>query len=290
MPIPPATSTVPAIFDAHRRSARRDRLARRQHHAFEAFVTDALLERLETVTRAFTRALVLNTGSGALAAQLRARGMTVTETDHGARFAAVADGVYCQEDALPLAPASHDLVIAAADFDTVNDLPGALVLARRALEPDGLFLGAMLGAPSLPVLRRAIVEVDASRATAAPRMHPLLDVRAAGDLLVRAGFALAVADLETVDLSYPGFARLLSDLREAGMTSVLAGARPLGREWLRQVAARFEASAVDGRVHETVSLLMLTGWAPADSQPRPAARGSATASLAAALRPPRAAI
>lgn len=281
---PPVTA-VPTIFDARRRAARRDRIATGTTSEVEAYVASALLDRLDVVTRRFERALVINTGEGTLAAMLRARGVATVETDHGSRFAARSNAVHCTEDALSVVP-PFDLVVAAAGFDTVNDLPGALVLARRALRPDGLFLAAMIGAPSLPALRRAVVVVDAARTLAAPRMHPLLDVRAAGDLLVRAGFALSVADLETVDLSYPSFARLLGDLREAGMTSVLRSSGPVDRDWARRVAERFEAEAVDGRVRETVSLLMLAGWSPDASQPKPAARGSGTASLAAALRPP----
>lgn len=285
-----ADSTIPTIFNARARRARRDRIADQAPTPLEAFVAEALLERLDAVKPRLERALVINTGSGLLATSLRRRGMIVTETDHGACFAARSPVLLCDEDALPVNAGAFDLVVAAAGFDTVNDLPGALVLARRALRPDGLFLGAMIGSPSLPVLRRAILEVDAAQGAASPRMHPLLDLRAAGDLLVRAGLALSVADIETVDLSYPGLGRLLEDLRESGMTSVLASRRLVTRDWVRQVSRRFDASAVDGRVREIVSLLMLTGWSPDDSQQRPAARGSGRASLAAVLRsqPPQA--
>lgn len=265
-----------------RRGARRDRIATGTPSPVEAFVADALLDRLDSVTRRFDRALVINTGDGAVAAALRERGTIVVETDHGRRFAAREGVTYCSEDNLPTGTA-FDLVVAAAGFDTVNDLPGALVLARRALRPDGLFLGAMIGAPSLPVLRRVILELDAERDKASPRMHPLLDVRSAGDLLVRAGFALPVADLETVNLSYPDFARLLADLRVTGLTSVLGGSSSVDRRWAHDLATGFEAKAVDGRIHETASLLMLTGWSPDASQPKPAARGSAGTSLASAL-------
>ena len=61
------------------------------------------------------------------------------------------------EDALPsLAPASVDLAVSVGLLDTINDLPGALALLRRALKPDGLFLAAFAGAGSLPRLREAM--------------------------------------------------------------------------------------------------------------------------------------
>lgn len=277
------TPSVPAIFYDQTRRSRRDRVAAATAPSpLEEFVAEALIERLVAVKPRFERALVINTGHGMLAASLRGRGMIVSETDYGKRYATAADALLCAEDALPVAAESFDLVVAAAGLETVNDLPGALVLARRALRPDGLFLAAMIGSPSLPVLRRSILEVDAAQGSASPRLHPLLDVRAAGDLLVRAGLALPVADIETVDLSYPGFARLVEDLRATGMTSVLASRQPVTRDWIRRVAERFEANGVAGRTRETVSLLMLTGWAPDDSQPLPARRGSGT-SLATVL-------
>src|SRR3546814_8603837 len=72
------------------------------------------------------------------------------------------------------------------------DMPGAVILVRRILRPDGLFLAAFAGAGSLPVLRSALLAGDADRP--AQHIHPQIDVRSAGDLLSRAGFAMPVAD------------------------------------------------------------------------------------------------
>src|SRR3546814_13098572 len=101
-------------------------------------------------------------------------------------------GVQADEDALPFADASFDLIIACGTLESVNDLPGALILIRRILRPDGLFLAAFAGAGSLPVLRSALLAGDADRP--AQHIHPQIDVRSAGDLLSRAGFAMPVAD------------------------------------------------------------------------------------------------
>src|SRR5204862_5240771 len=99
----------------------------------------------------------------------------------------------------------------AGSLDTVNDLPGALIQIRRALRPDGLFLAAFIGAGSLPRLRRAMrVAEEAASMPPSPRIHPQIDVRAAGDLLVRAGFALPVADCEMPDVRFSPFRRLIA--------------------------------------------------------------------------------
>ena len=246
-------------------------------------MADELLDRLDSVQRRFERALDLGCLDGRVGQALRARGIAVTSADPGYRFARAAGGVQCDEDRLPFADQSFDLVVACGGLDQVNDLPGALTLVRRVLKPDGLFLGAFVGAGSLPRLRAALLNAE-ERAVA--RLHPQIDVRSAGDLLARAGFALPVADGERVTVRYGSFFRLLEDLRGTAATSLLAGpVLPLTRAALARAAALFEAEVgPDGKVGETVEIVHLLGWAPAPDQPRPARRGSATASLAEALR------
>jgi hypothetical protein len=153
---------------------------------------------------------------------------------------------------------------------------------RRALRPDGLFLGAFIGGGSLGAARTAFREAEADRPAA--RFHPMIDVRSAGDLLVRAGFALPVADSETINVRYPDLFRLIGDLRGMAGSNVLRGRVPLARRTIAAAANAFADRAdPDGRVTERFDLIFLTGWAPSPDQPKPARRGSATASLASAL-------
>jgi SAM-dependent methyltransferase len=282
----------PEIFNRQLRRLRRDRAAPRfaEHRfLFEAMV-DALLERLDLVTRRFDRALDLGCADGTLTAALRARGVEVTPADSGARFAAAAGGVQCDEDRLPFAPESFDLIVSAGVLDGANDLPGALIQCRRALRPDGLLLAAFVGAGSLGRLRSALLDADGQVPGPVPqRVHPQVDVRAAGDLLARAGFQLPVADTETLDVGYADPFRLMADLRGMAGTNLLAGQGPpwLGRRRLAALADAFATGAdPDGRVRERFEIVFLTGWSPGPDQPQPARRGSASASLAAALRPP----
>ncbi|PZU10406.1 MAG: SAM-dependent methyltransferase [Sphingomonas sp.] len=249
---------------------------------------EGLLDRLDLVTRPIATALDLGCADGTLTRALRERGIVVTPADAGARFAAAAGGVQCDEDRLPFPPESFDLVISAGVLDTVNDLPGALIQCRRALKPDGLFLAAFLGAGSAATLRDIVRAADAAAEGAMPqRFHPQIDVPAAGDLLVRAGFALPVTDSEVLDVRYGSPLRLMADLRGMAAGNQLAGQAPpwLGRARLGEIARLFAARAeADGRTRERFHLLFMTGWAPGPDQPRPARRGSATASLAAALK------
>lgn len=289
MPTDPAAPAPIEIFDRARRRRRRDRAAPGfADHAFlRAHIAEGLAERLDGVTRTFTRALDLGAADGSVGRMLAARGLSVISADPGFAAARATGGVQCDEDRLPFADGSFDLVVAAGGLETVNDLPGALALIRRVLRPDGLFLGALVGAGSLPRLREALLAADMAAGTGvAARLHPQIDVRAAGDLLARAGFALPVADSETLAVRYADPLRLIADLRGMAGTNVLRGPRPpLGRRHVASLIEHFQAAAEpDGRVTERFEIVYLTGWAPAPGQPRPAARGSGSVSLADALK------
>lgn len=280
-------------FDRRLRRLRRDRAAAAGDAAayLHRRAADELLDRLGLVRRDFRQALDLGCGDGYLTRRLRELGLDVASADAGARFAAAASGVQCDEDRLAFADGAFDLVVSVGVLDSVNDLPGALTLIRRALRPDGLFLAALAGAGSLPRLRRALQAAEeADGLPASPRIHPQIDVRAAGDLLARTGFALPVIDCETVNVRFASLRQLVTDLRGMAATNLLASRsrRPLGRLGLAAAAASFaDAGDRDGKTGERFDLLYLSGWAPSPDQPSPARRGSASASLAEALRPPR---
>ncbi len=278
--------SAPEIFDRRLRRLRRDRAA--PHFADHGFLVhhmaEELIDRLALVKRDFTRALVLGATDPHMIERLQGRGIATVAADPGFVFARDAGGVQCDEDRLPFADDSFDLVVSIGLLDSVNDVPGALALIRRLLQPDGLFLGGFAGAGSLPLLRAAMTAADGDRA--APRIHPQIDVRSAGDLLMRTGFAMPVADGDRLKVRYRSLDRLLDDLRGMGATSALSGrARPLGREALFRAFEHFgEAADEDGRTSEIFELVYLSGWAPDDSQHKAARRGSATVSLAEALK------
>lgn len=271
------------IFDRARRRLRRDRAAAGfgAHDFLRAHMLAAIHERLKLVSRNFADVLDIGAFDGGFALD----GARIARVDAGFGFARAARAVQGDEDRLPFADTSFDLVVCAGVLDQVNDVPGVLALARRVLRPDGVFMAAFIGAGSLPMLRHALAEAEGDRP--APRLHPQIDVRAAGDLLARAGFAMPVADTETLNVRYRDLASLLGDLRGMAITNMLRARAPMTRETAARAAAAFAANAdAEGRTSESFEIVHMIGWAPDPSQPRPARRGSATASLAAALRPP----
>ena len=256
--------------------------------------TDAA-ERLETILRSFPLAVDLGARDGAFAAALaasdaKARIGTLIETDFSARMLAGRPGLRVQvdEETLPFAPESLDLVVSTLALHWTNDLPGALIQVRQALKPDGLFLGAVLGGASLTELRQSLTAAEAELSDGAgPRVAPFADTFDAAGLLQRAGFALPVADLDRVTVRYAHPLKLIADLRAMGETNVLIdrARRPLSRRVLARAceiyAERF--AEADGRVRATFDILTMTGWAPHPDQQKPLRPGSAKMRLADAL-------
>ncbi|HEX7876340.1 MAG TPA: methyltransferase domain-containing protein [Sphingobium sp.] len=274
------------IFDRALRASRRDRMAARfaEHDFLYRAMLDELLDRLADVKRDLPEVLVIGCPDDSARAALEAMGKRVVCADPGFAAARAQGGVQADEDALPFADDSFDLIIACGTLDSVNDLPGALILMRRILRPDGLMLAAFTGAGTLPRLRAALMAGEGDRP--GQHIHPQVDVRSAGDLLSRAGFAMPVADSHMLTVRYGDILRLMRDLRGMGAGNGLSSRPPvLRREALIGAAEHFAMAAdADGRTAEQMAILYLSGWKPDPSQALPARRGSATVSLADALK------
>jgi SAM-dependent methyltransferase len=249
-------------------------------------VIDDLLDRLAAVKRTFTVAADIATPLPLLAEKLQGQVGRLIRLD---RLAETAPDVVGDAEALPLAPASLDLAISALAFQWTNDLPGAFTQIRAALKPDGLFLAAFLGGDTLIELRQSLAAAEAElTGGASPRVAPFTELRTAGALLQRAGFALPVIDQDRHTVRYASALHLMRDLRAMGATNVLIerNRRPLPRAVLLRSAEVYAErfSDPDGRVRATFDVISLSGWAPHESQQKPLRPGSAKARLADALR------
>ena len=282
--------SAPEIFDRRAVRQHRDRAAAlvSQVAPLLAEAAGRLLDRLDDTTRRFTRALDLG-GRGAVAPLLRQRGIEVVSCDLSSRMAGLAGGDHAlaaDEEWLPFRPASFDLVVASLSLHWVNDLPGALIQIRHALQPDGLFLASLPATGTLDALRMALTESETLlRGGASPRVSPFPDLRDCAGLLQRAGFALPVADVEDLTALYADALALLRDLRASGETNaVMARDRTIPPSQLFPDALA-ALPQQEGRVAATLRLACLTAWAPGPGQPQPARRGSGRVSLASVLGP-----
>jgi SAM-dependent methyltransferase len=294
-PMPPMTP--PPIFD---RALQRQRLARALCSGFADFLlrwtADELCERLTAVKREFKLIADVGTPLPLMAEAFAAR----FPEARVARLAPIGASLgppellrsIGDEEALPFRAGSLDLIVSALALHMVNDLPGALVQIRRALKPDGLFFGAVLGGASLQELREALALAETEvTGGLSPRVAPFADVRDFGGLLQRAGFALPVADSEMLIVRYADPNALMQDLRAMGAANTLV--ERLRRVTPRRIFARAAEiyrerfSDPDGRLRATFEIIFLSGWAPHESQRKPLTPGSAQMRLADVLTPKR---
>jgi hypothetical protein len=249
-----ASSPPPTIFAPARRLAVRQRMRHLQArgdaptYLLDDMIED-VLERISFLRVEPTRALVIGDWSGTLAVSLEAQGVDVTQADP-------ADGF---DEERPYPDTGFDLIVSLGTLDTANDLPGALILLRQALAAGGLAIISIMAAGSLPATRAAMLTADGDRP--APRLHPMVDVRAGGQLLQRAGFSNPVVDARGLNVSFRLLPRLVADLRAQGLSNVLQHrGPPFSRaQWLK-AQAEFQAAGSDGRTTEHFEILTLSGW------------------------------
>ena len=246
-------ATPPRIFDPVRRRTVRRRSAMRQARGDAArYVLDDMIEdvaeRLSFIRQPPGEALVIGDWNGVLVRDLIAQGHEVMTRD-----------VHDLDEELPYPGGGFDLIVSLGTLDTVNDLPGALIHIREALAPGGRAIASFVGAGSVANLRRAMLAAEPERPAA--RLHPMVDIRAAAQLLQRAGWTEPVADSRTLKVAYRSLDRLVADLRDQGLGNVLASAAPpLGKAALERARAAFlEEADAEGRVIESFEILTLSG-------------------------------
>lgn len=273
------SASPPKVFDS---TLLRQRQARAVRTGAETFllerVVEDMSERLHAVVRDFKNAADLGSPGKGAADVLAA----VKQSRH-------VDWPLSEHEALPLEASSLDLVVSALALQFVNDLPGVFAQIRRALQPDGYFLAATIGGDTLTELRQSFAEAEvALDGGLSPRVIPMLDLRDAGALLQRAGFALPVTDVDRVTVRYDNIFGLMRDLRRMGATNMLMDRRriPLRRATLLRAAEIYAQrfSDTDGRIRATFDIVWMAGWSPDASQPKPLKPGSAKMSLEEAVK------
>jgi SAM-dependent methyltransferase len=260
------------LFDRRAWRMHRDRAARIGCVDFlHAEVAERLIERLDDASRSFRNALDLGVHNGAMSRVLRCRPNVkrVVAADPSVAFLGQGEGmrVVADPDFVPFREESFDLAVSALALHWVGDLPGALAQIRRVLKPNGLFLAAMFGGSTLAELRTVLFEAElAEEGGVSPRVSPSTELGDVAALLLRTGYAMPVADAETVSVTYPDALALMRDLRGMGETNALSARRRtlLRRSTIARTvvlyAERF--GLPDGRIPATFEILFLTGRAP----------------------------
>ncbi|MFT9385488.1 methyltransferase domain-containing protein [Acetobacter sp.] len=270
--------STPLIFDHRAVRLHRDRAARRQAEVLPILqaATDHLIDRLDDMARPFATALDIG-GRGLVCRALTQRGISTVALDISAPQAALSDApALCSDlETLPFAAHSFDLVTACLSLHWVNDLPGLFAQIRHVLRPDGLFLASLPILPTLGPLRKALETAELAVSDGvSPRVSPLPTQQSCAHLMQRAGFALPVVDSDVLDLRYRTLGALMADLRAAGETNALA-LRPRGMtpRMLFPAATAMLEDTDEGSFAMPLHMAVLSGWAPAPTQPKPLAPG-----------------
>ncbi|MFO1322698.1 MAG: malonyl-ACP O-methyltransferase BioC [Burkholderiales bacterium] len=160
-------------------------------------------------------------------------------------------------NALPLPGVAFDVVWSNLLLQWVNDLPRAFGELRRVLKVGGLLTFTTFGPDTLHEVRRAFARADGHTHT-----NRFVDMHDLGDMLVAAGFADPVMDMEKITLTYADAGALMRELKQLGATNATRG-RPHGltgrRRWQRMLAA-LEAMRRDGRIPATFEVVYGHAW------------------------------
>lgn len=262
----------PLIFNKPRKA----NFAKRAENNFSAhdflyqWVAKDMTERLSEITRDFQSVLL----SGA------------HTTDYfGDRFAGATVSTDTTPETLAAQSGQYDCIISMGEMHCANDLPGLLIQMRRALKPDGVLLAAFAGGETLHELRAALMQGEVSATGgASPRVYPFADKQQMAALMQRAGFSLPVVDSEILTISYRDIFHVMADIRGMGESNALTDChKAMSSSRLFAEAAKFyqdQFSEADGRVSASYEIIFVIGWAPHESQQKPAKRGSGQVSLA----------
>lgn len=273
-------TSPPKIFNPRARDLVQARSKKRQARAGISFLYSRAAKdaasRLEDINRQFSRSVLVGAmdGRDIITTDLRS-----DRQPKDFRYLVSPDELDGQ----------YDLVVSLLDLQSDDTIPETLIRYRKHLAPDGLLLVACLGGETLTELRQSLYATDqAVIGGATARVYPMVDYSQAAMLLGRTGLALPVVDMDRIRVSYGKLMSLVSDLRDLGLTNILAARdkRPLSRNWLSALNANYAEhfARVDGKLNATFEIIWMTGWAPHESQQKPLKPGSAKMRLADALK------
>jgi len=281
---------IPVIFDRQRLSRHRARAIGSfpRHDFLFREMGDRLCERLNYIKKTFPLALDLGAHNGFITEILQGRGgiETLIQSDISPVILNNAKSikVVADEELLPFAENSFDLIISVGSLHWVNDLAGTLAQIQKILKPDGLFLAIFFGGQTLKELRTSFEKAELQFSGGiSPRISPFIDVQTGGSLLQRAGFSLPVVDSEILNVEYDHPLKLMKELRGMGEGNCLYDSKksftPCSLMMLAVDNYLRDFSNAETRINASFELITLTGWKPHESQQKSARRGSGKVSF-----------
>ncbi|OSX59519.1 hypothetical protein POSPLADRAFT_1184289 [Postia placenta MAD-698-R-SB12] len=301
-PINPHTVGPYRIFDRHAKRRQKDRSALREAGVRSRTVdyvrdevADRMIERLLDIKRKFSSILDVGSGPGhfskLLESQTTDKVVMLDSSEHllcrdpDSDFEVEVERIHADEESLlnVIPPNSQEAIVSCLSLHWINDLPGILVQIKEALQPDGVFLGALFGGDTLFELRTSLQLAEMEREGGiSPHISPMADSRDVSNLLGRAGFTLLTVDVDEVKVAYPSMWELMEDLRDMGESNAVIGRRNyIHRDTLAAASAIYKElhENEDGSIPATFQVIYVIGWKPSPKQPKPLERGTAEMNL-----------
>ena len=278
------------IFDRKIVRLRREKIASdfQKYDFLNREITNRLIDNIQDIKRAFNYVLNIGCHSPTIIDHFNRSFIIDQDLSYNMAANAECSKIQADEEFLPLKDQSLDLVISCLNLHWVNDLPGALIQTKRCLKPDGLFLGAFLGGETLTELRQSMLKADMDyHGGISPHISPFIDVRDAGSLMQRAGFALPVVNIERITATYSDAFSLMKELKGMGKNNALVKRqRTLTSPRLMLKVAKYyhaDFALENGKIPATFDIIYLQGWTPHESQQKPLKPGSGNMFLKDAL-------
>ncbi|KAK7696151.1 hypothetical protein QCA50_000802 [Cerrena zonata] len=302
-PSPNPTSVGPfQVFDREAKRIQKDRAASRDNGErsrtvdyVRESVADSMMERLLDIKRKFNTILDLGSGPGHLSKMLDSSTTTKVimldssekslHRDPDDEFEVEVERISADEENLlgTIPRNSQEAIVSCLSLHWVNDLPGVLVQVKEALQPDGVFMGALFGGDTLFELRTSLQLAELEREGGiSPHISPMTDTRDMSNLLGRAGFTLLTVDIDEVKVNYPSMWELMEDLRDMGESNAIIGRRNyIHRDTLAAASAIYKElhGNEDGSIPATFQIIHVIGWKPAPTQPKALERGTGKTNL-----------
>ncbi|KDR84075.1 hypothetical protein GALMADRAFT_275287 [Galerina marginata CBS 339.88] len=301
---PPSLNTIGPyqVFDRNAKRMQRNRAAlseggsrSRTVDYVREEVAERMLERFLDIKRKFGTILDFGSGPGHFSKLLETDKVgksimldsseSTLNRDSDSKFEVEVERIHGDEENLlrSISPNSQEAILSCLSLHWVNDLPGTLVQIREALQPDGLFLGAMFGGDTLFELRTSLQLAEVEREGGiSPHISPMTDTRDISNLLGRAGFNMLTVDIDEVKVAYPSMWELMEDLQDMGENNAVIGRRNIiHRDTLAASSAIYKEmyGSDDGSIQATFQIIYMIGWKPAPSQPKPLERGTGKVNL-----------
>ncbi len=254
------------------------------HAVLQCEVCDRLLERLDFMKLAPQQVLDVGAGTGYGLQQLRTRfaaanliGLDLSSTmltrarsklpttswlDRiSSRFmpkpTPSSDFICADMERLPLKSHCVDLLWSSLALQWSNNLEATLRDFYRTLAPGGLLMFATFGPDTLKELRGAFAHIDD-----APHVNRFADLHDIGDMLVNAGFASPVMEMEMLTLTYADLKSLMIDLKGIGAHNAAVVRRRglLGKSAWQKLEQQYEGNRIDGRLPATYEVIYGHAW------------------------------